>query len=400
MGDSKQPLRFALLTALTIQNERSPWSITNQYITQALQKHCGEVIPIGPINLWEMLAGKILNKISLTLLKKRFLYGDNSRIAKRYARVVAQRLANLSVDVIIAPDCASEIAFLEIDIPIVLIEGGTFALWRNYPYYLNLLKRSSFEANMLQELALKKASLVLNPSEWAAQSVIEDYHTDPQKVHVLPYGANMDNPPPVELIQKKKKSDRCRLLFVGVDWQRKGGDIAFETLLKLEEMGIRAELIVCGCVPPSSFSRERMTVVPYLNKNDERQRRELENLFTSADFFLLPTRIDLFGIVFCEANAFGLPVITTNTGGVSGAIKDGENGFMLPLNAGSSEYAKLIAEIYQDDQRYTEMVRSSRAAFDQRLNWNAWAISVNKLIAELLESERIPREKTVVDIGR
>lgn len=398
MDDNKKPLRFALLTPITIQpNEPNSWSITTQYITQVLQKHCGKVFPIGPISLrGEVLAGKILNKVTLTLLKKRFLYCDSSHIAKRYARVAAQRLAGLSADVIIAPDCASEIAFLETDIPIVLIEGGTFALWRNKPSYLNLLKRSSYEANMLQELALKKASLILNPSEWAARSVIEDYHTDPQKVHVLPYGANIDNPSPLEFVQKKKKSDRCRLLFVGVDWQGKGGDIAFETLLKLEEMGIRAELIVCGCVPPGKFSHERITVIPYLNKNDERQHKEMENLFMTADFFLLPTREELFGIVFCEASAFGLPIITTNTGGISGAVKDGENGFMLPLSADGSEYAEVIAKIYRDDERYAEMVRASRAAFEQRLNWDTWAITFRKLLAEMFEGKKDFEEETVV----
>jgi glycosyltransferase involved in cell wall biosynthesis len=390
MDDNKKPLRFALLTPITIQpNEPNSWSITTQYITQVLQKHCGEVFPIGPIFLrGEVLAGKILNKVSLTLLKKRFLYCDSSHISKRYARVAAQRLAGLSADVIIAPDGASEIAFLETDIPIVLIEGGTFALWRNYPPYLNLLKRSSYEANMLQEMALKKASLILNPSEWAARSVIEDYHIEPRKVHVLPYGANIENPPPLEYVQKKKKSDRCRLLFIGTNWQRKGGDIAFEALVKLEEMGIQAELIVCGCVPQSKFSHERMKVIPYLNKNDERQNQEMRNLFMTADFFLLPTRVELFGIVFCEASAFGLPVITTNTGGISGAVKDGENGFMLPLSAGGSEYAEVIAKIYRDDGRYADMVRASRAAFEQRLNWDTWAITFRELIAEMFEGKK------------
>ena len=45
------------------------------------------------------------------------------------------------------------------------------------------------------------------------------------------------------------KSGRCHLLFLEVDWVRKGGDIAFETLLKLEELDMQAELLVCGCAP-------------------------------------------------------------------------------------------------------------------------------------------------------
>src|SRR6266849_702207 len=392
MNNEDKDLKIACMAGFKTWHDS--WRIANKYITQALQERCGEVYQVGPISLrGEVLAGKILNKASQALLKKHFLYYESSYISKRYARIAAQRLAKLSVDVIIASSCATEIAFLETDIPIVLIEGATFALLHNYyPQYSNLLNRSAHEGNMLYELALKKASLILHATEWSARSVIEDYHIDQQKVHVLPYGANIDNPPPLGFIQGKKKSGRCRLLFVGTDWQRKGGDIAFETLVKLQEMGIQAELIVCGCVPPRSFSHERLTVIPNLNKNKKRQYKDLENLFMTADFFLLPTRQELFGFVFSEASAFGLPVITTNTGGVSGAVKDGESGFVLPLSAGGSEYAEVIAKAYQDEQRYAEMVRSSRAVFDQRLNWDVWAITVKEFITEMLEGKKDSQE--------
>jgi len=395
MNSEDKGLKVAFVTGLNSDDKRNSWRTANNYIIQALQKHRGTVYDVGPISLKrEVLAGKILNKASQTFLKKRYLYYDSTYIAKRYANIITQRLVGFSADVLIASSCAKEIAFLETDIPIVLIEGATFALLQNYyPQYSNLLKRSAREGNMLHKLALERASLILSPSEWAARSPIEDYHTDQRKVCVLPYGANIENPPPLEAILAKKRSNQCRLLFVGVDWQRKGGAIAFETLVKLEEIGIQAELIVCGCVPPASFSHERMKVIPFLDKSDKRQYQELQKLFMTADFFLLPTRQELFGFVFSEASAFGLPAITTNTGGVPGAIKDGENGFMLPLSAGGAEYAEVIARIYQDEQRYAELVQSSRAAFDERLNWDAWAAAVNKLIIELLERKKEYKER-------
>jgi len=253
-----------------------------------------------------------------------------------------------------------------------------------YAAYSNLLGRSVYETNGLEELAIRRANLVIHPSQWAARSTIEHYHTDKQKVHVIPFGANLQSPPSAEVVELKKRSAHCRLLFLGVDWQRKGGEIAFETLLKLEELAIQAELIVCGCIPPKEFSHERMTVIPYLNKKDEKQRQKIEKLFETSDFLLLPTRSECYGMVFCEASAFGLPVISTDTGGVSGAVKHGENGFLLPSSARGAEYAEVIAKIYRDERRYAELVRSSRAAFEGRLNWDVWGITVRKLIAEML----------------
>ena len=105
---------------------------------------------------------------------------------------------------------------------------------------------------------------------------------------------------------------------------------------------------------------------------------------------ILPTRSDCVPMVLAEANAFGLPVVTTQTGGIPSIVREGENGFMLPLSARGSDYAKVIAEIYLDDQRYAKLVTSSRAAFDARLNWDAWGIAITNSIKTMLNQEIFP----------
>ena len=148
---------------------------------------------------------------------------------------------------------------------------------------------------------------------------------------------------------------------MGTNWERKGGDIAYETLLKLEEMGIQAELIVCGSMPPPGIAHERMTVIPYLDKNDERQAREIEELYTMSDFLILPTRADCAPNVFKEANAFGLPVITTDTGGVADVVRDGENGLLV--RPGDSEaLAAAISRFFADDGLRRELAHAAEAS--------------------------------------
>jgi glycosyltransferase involved in cell wall biosynthesis len=323
-----------------------------------------------------------------SLLRKNFVYADSFLAAKGKARVAARRLSGQAVDVIVAPAGVTEIAFLKTDIPIVLVLDATYALlFDYYPEFSNVPKRLVHEMHRIQHLALEKASRIVFSSAWAAQSAIEHYHVDPHKLHVIPFGANLESPPDKRRVLQRKKSDRCRLLFVGVNWRRKGGDIAFETLLRLEEIGIQAELLVCGCTPPKEFSHERMKVIPFLNKNDERQRKELEELFLAADFLLLPSRQECWGIVFCEASAFGLPIIATNTGGISEVVRDGENGFLLQPDDTAVAYAEVIADVYRDDERYIHLVKGARAAFDTRLNWDAWGVGVNKILTGVLDHE-------------
>jgi glycosyltransferase involved in cell wall biosynthesis len=383
-------LKIAYLSA-HYPRDRNAWSGTKYYMAQALQKHCGDVSYIGPINSSRKRLGKIIHLSSQFFLKKNFPYNYWPPVAKKHGKIATNMLTGRSFDLIFAPIGETEIAYLETDIPIVLALDASFDLIHNYnPVFSNLLWRSAGKANMIEHLAYKKANVLLFSSKWAARSAIEDYQADKEKVYVVPLGANLDLTPPGEIAQRKRKSGRCRLLFVGRRWHAKGGGIAFETLLKLEELGIDAELIICGCTPPETFAHKRMRVIPFLDKSNQREQEELEKLYATADFLLVPTRCEAYGLVFCEANAFGLPVITTNTGGVAEVVKDGENGFILPYSARGAEYAEVIAKLYQDDQRYEELVKGSRAAFENRLNWDSWGIAVKNILLKRIASFKAP----------
>lgn len=398
MSEEKKRWKIAFVTPMDPRDQRA-WSGILYHTSQALQTYCGDIDCISTSDAPDLLKRSLTKKLRL-LVKKYSAYNPffsigrkyfvcNYRIAtaKKFAKKVPAWLAAHDFDVVVAPASTTEIAFIETELPVVLIEDATFASLHNYyPQYSALPKNAVRQMNALAEKAIRQARLLIYASTWAAQSAINDYGAQEEKVHVVPMGANLDNPPPKEIIQQKQKSDQCRLLFIGFDWQRKGGDIAFETLLALEERGIQAELTVCGCVPPPRYTHRRMKVIPYLDKNNPDQYHLLEQLYLKSDFLLLPTRNECFGLVFCEANAYGLPVITTHTGGVPEVVKDGQNGFVLPISARGPAYADTIATLYQDDRRYAELVHSSRAAFDERLNWNAWGLATSQLITEMLEN--------------
>lgn len=393
MNQEKRRLRIALLGPGHPKDKRV-LSSSLYYMGQALEKHCGDVYYCEPIISFEKHCGRLIDAISRRLFKKAVAYDHLLPVAKKHGKLAAQRLDGRSFDAIVAIMNLVDIACLATDIPIVLVLDATFARQHNYlPQFSNLWEWSTDQANKVEEMAYQNARALLYSSSWAARSAIGDYGIDPQKVHTIFFGANLDTIPSREMVLAKKKSERCRLLFMGVGWERKGGAIAFETLLELEKLGIQAELIVCGCTPPKGVAHERMRVIPFLDKNDERQSQEIENLYAMADFLLVPTRCDAFGHIFCEASAFGLPSITTNTGGVPEVIRNGENGHVLPYHAEGSEYAQVIAEIYQDDQRYTALVQSSRAAFESRLNWDTWGSAVTQVLQDIIG--KTPLNRTV-----
>ncbi|MGP8022618.1 MAG: glycosyltransferase family 4 protein [Methanobacterium sp.] len=378
-------LKIAFLTATNPRDKKSR-SGTLYYMGQALQKHCGDVYYLGPLDTKMENLTKWFNDISIKLFKKNYSYEHSILLSRSYARIIKHKLREESFDLIFAPVASTEIVFLNTEIPIVYTSDSTFALNSDYypDYFSKQIVLSKMEGDYIEKSAIRKADLILYPSSWAAHSAIKDYKSDKSKVYIIPFGANIDESPSKKIIMDKKKSGNCKLLFLGVDWKRKGGEIAFETLLELETMGFIAELTVCGCIPPKKCVHDRMTVIPFLDKNDKVQSKELNNLFLKSDFLLLPTRSEAYGVVFCEANAFGLPVITTDTGGVSSVIESGKNGFMLPINAKGIDYAKLIKDIYQDDEKYYGLVLSSRETFEEKLNWDSWAKTVCKLINRIV----------------
>jgi glycosyltransferase involved in cell wall biosynthesis len=238
---------------------------------------------------------------------------------------------------------------------------------------------------MMEKKILGQAQLMFFPSDWAAESAVRDYQADSKRVSVAPFGANLDDYPNEDCFNPTSDRAVCRLLFVGVDWKRKGGDIALSILKRLCSAGLRAELDVVGCEPPVALEDNRVKLYGFLNKSKLDERRLIEQLFSKAAFFILPSRQEAFGIVFCEASAYGTPSLATRTGGVPTAVKDGVNGFTFNLDAGPDLYANKIMEYWSDETVYMTLRRSTREYAKTTLTWDAWGQSVSSRIQEWLQ---------------
>ena len=170
-----------------------------------------------------------------------------------------------------------------------------------------------------------------------------------------------------------------------MDWEEKGGDIAVNTLRLLGRAGLDARLTVVGAVPPDVPAGMNITVIPFLDKNHDEDNARFHRLFAEADFFLLPTRAECAGLSFCEASAFGVPSITTDTGGTGGHVEDEVNGLRLPPGDRGEGYAQGILDIWNDEKRFAALRKSSREKYEKDLNWSVWGGRVNTVIEKVLQ---------------
>ena len=363
--------------------DKKAWSGTHFNMYSALNKHIGQVDIIEPyIPKLPVLFGKILTALSQKI-NKRYNYRHSKWLSKSFGKYYTKKLKSKKYDLIFAPAASCEIAYLKTNIPIIYISDSTIKSSLNYHKALsNLWKFSENESLTIEKRALEKSSIVAMTSPWAMRSVIEDFNIDKQKTIVLPFGANFEETPDDSFAKNRKLNKTCKLLFVGVNWENKGGTIAHTILTELLKRGIDAELSICGCTPPEKFLHEKIKVFSFLNKNIKSEREQLYKLFEEATFFIFPTRFEAYGIVCCEASAYGLISLAANTGGVSGVVREGENGFLFDKNNQGSAYVEKIIELLNDEKKYKELSLSSRSTFEKYLNWDAWAIALKNKLAE------------------
>jgi glycosyltransferase involved in cell wall biosynthesis len=334
---------------------------------------------------------RVTARLIRALTGKGYDFTHNPWLSRKYGKIFTEKLRGADYDLIYASSASTEMAHVQTNVPIIYLADATFANAVDYyPECRDLLDISKRHGRFVERQAIQKSSFLLYPSEFAAQSAINEFGAASSKVRVIPWGANLEAAPPAQMALNRERSEVCRLLFLGVQWDRKGGDLAFQTLLELKKRGVKAKLTVCGCTPPARISDPDLVVTGFLNKNIPRDRERIEWLLLNSEFLLLPTRAEFYGIVFCEASAFGLPSVTTDTGGVSGAVRHRINGLLLPLTAGPGEYANAIMGVFGDEASYRALVRSSRAEYESRLNWDAWGGTVSNLIKEHLSLEPRP----------
>ncbi len=349
--------------------------------SQALGRHCGEVIFLGPVRSFRITALKWLFKFAAKLFRIPMKDSHSLLISGIYGKIFSKKLNNQHFDFILADKCSTEIAFLQTDIPIIYSTDATFELLHDYyPQYTGLTKRTVSQGHAIERKAIQRSAVILCATQWAARSVVDYYGYDSENVFVLPRGANLDEIPSRDRVLKYKRKPVCRLLFMGSDWKRKGYDIALETMKIIRKQGVPVKLTVAGRLPLENTTDDDVEIISFINKNTSQGRAKFNELFLNADFFILPTRAESMGIALCEASAFGLPLIASDTGGVTEIVKDGINGFSLHADSRPADYARKILSVYNDPAKYNDMAEASRNYFEEKLNWDVWALSLKQIL--------------------
>lgn len=361
--------------------DRRASSGTTYYMYKALEQIGAKVVWVQVKRTWVYNIVAVIYKF-LSILTK-------TRILKEYT-IVEAILASKSLDrkligkcdILFAPFSSVTIFSLETKKPIIYLSDATFALMVDY-YFKNIPKWNIREANKIEHTVLSKVSYAVLASDWAYNSVKSDYKISQEKLAVIEFGANIDEENIIPHLFEYKSS--LDILFMGVDWIRKGGDIAVDACRYLNQIGIRTTLHIVGIqnLDDSIATLPFVRNYGFLNKNNPDSYKTLVSIIQKSHCLLLPTHAECAGIVFCECSANGLPIFTYDTGGISNYVLNGVNGYRLPVKATGVDFGQKICDCLESGE-LSEMSTQAVRLYKEKLNWTKWGTKMEQIISTLL----------------
>ena len=212
------------------------------------------------------------------------------------------------------------------------------------------------------------ADLVVSGSKHCAKGP-ENYIEDNLKIRIIYSGINFDVFNGKVYADKKKArikfdlpQDKYLVMAVGAFKMRKGHDHLFDALLMLSlEERKNITVVLCGVGDVSEvkarareagFPDESLRIFQGLSEND------LAELYSAVDCFCFPsvTPRECMGLALKEAMAIGLPVAAYDSGGISEAVTDGQNG-ILAKTGDKHALAQAILRVSRMPQEEREQIR-------------------------------------------
>lgn len=139
-----------------------------------------------------------------------------------------------------------------------------------------------------------------------------------------------------ELFGAPIRQDSRVILSIGKFEHKKGQDVLLKAFRKLVDAGVDAKLMLVGGEGPRLEAVRNLIRDLRLGERVDLRvnvpHEQVPALMSEARIFVLPSRIEPFGIVLLEAGAAGLPVIATSVGGIPELIENESSGLLIPAD--------------------------------------------------------------------
>ncbi len=219
-------------------------------------------------------------------------------------------------------------------------------------------------------------------SQFLTDSLVRNYGVPSDRITTVGAGTNLDRWPEVD---PKKRYDTNEILFVGTDFERKGGQTLLAAFARTRE---RVPSAILNIVGPTRVRLGSTTagvrVHGFLSRTVPAQAVQLEALFQRASLFVLPSLYEPFGMAVVEAMAYALPSVVTGRWALSETVVEGETGLLTePANA--EQLSDAMTRLLLDPDRSNRMGRAGRQRAER---FDRWEAVVDRMLQAISGADR------------
>lgn len=202
----------------------------------------------------------------------------------------------------------------------------------DFPQYIRILTEDSFLESMawryMHWFYGQLDTVFVNSEEYRQSWIKRGF--DPAKLKILPRGLDTElfhpaRRDPTFFEKFGVTNGEVRLLYVGRISREKDLDLLAAAYRRLRNEGLPIELFVVGHGP---YSEAFAKSLPEAHFTGYLAGEELASAYASADIFVFPSTTDTFGNVILEAQACGVPVVISDSGGPKELVQDKANGLI------------------------------------------------------------------------
>jgi glycosyltransferase involved in cell wall biosynthesis len=277
-------------------------------------------------------------------------------------------------------------------------KGEAIVTKRDNPKELNpnekAMIRFNFVLRAYEKKLMKRSDALIAVSKYTVDELTELYGIEEEKIHVIYNGVDVEKfkPRPNRAEMHREfglEEDHKIVLFVGRLYHRKGLEILLRSIPPVLREFSKVKFVISG----KGFKKkeENLRILAQELNIEENVKflgyvpdEKLPSLYSASDIFVLPAIYENFPFAILEAQAAGLPVISTKVGGIPEFLVDNENGFVIDPGDSTQLTQRLLA-LLQDAKLAKEMGDRGRKLIEEKFDWRIITGQVIDLYHKLLE---------------
>jgi UDP-glucose:(heptosyl)LPS alpha-1,3-glucosyltransferase len=250
------------------------------------------------------------------------------------------------------------------------------------------------EKKGIENPALK---MILPVSNLVKKELFKSYAISEDRVSVMHPGVSIDR---FSGLDARTCRERIRtrhgltasdvaICFVGMNFEIKRLDLTFQGIAGMRRDGFPDPL-------PKLLIVGKGNAGPYLKMAEALGIRdrvvfagitdEVEAYYLASDFFVMPSRMDTFGLVVLEAMAAGLPVVISSKVGAADLVTHGGSGYILPENPTAQDMTASLIRL-MDPARRRSMGETARQIAGNH-DWDKVADNMSKIYWKLISGQK------------